>query len=68
MGEEDWDKGRLIRVPESLWIEFGEAVDDNDRDRSTVLRSYMRRYVAAWKGRKGKPGHDDTPSAGASPS
>lgn len=59
MGEEDWDKGRLVRFPDKLWDELAEAAaDDGGKDRSRVLRDYARRYVAAWKGRKGKPGHD----------
>jgi len=44
-----------LRAPARLWREFGEACEANGTDRSTVLRTYMRRYVAAWKGRQGKP-------------
>lgn len=43
-----------LRAPAKLWKEFGEACEANGTDRSTVLRTYMRRYVAAWKGRKGR--------------
>lgn len=43
-----------LRAPLRLWQEFGEACEANGTDRSTVLRTYMRRYVAAWKGRKGR--------------
>jgi len=58
MGEEDWDKGRLIRVPDQLWDDFAEACADRNLQRSQVLRAYMRRYVAAWKGRQAKGDHD----------
>lgn len=43
-----------LRAPVRLWREFGEACEANGTDRSTVLRTYMRRYVAAWKGRKNR--------------
>lgn len=60
MAPEDWDKPRLIRMPQTLWDELAEAAaDDHGKDRSTVLRDYARRYVAAWKGRQPKPPHDD---------
>jgi hypothetical protein len=60
MGEEDWDKPRLIRMPDDLWQEFARAAveDAHDRDRSTIVRDYVRRYVAAWKGRQPKGDHD----------
>jgi hypothetical protein len=61
MGEDDWDKGRLIRVPEKLWDDFAEACADQGLQRAQVLRAYMRRYVAAWKGRQGSRGPDVPP-------
>jgi hypothetical protein len=60
MGEEDWDKGRLIRVPDQLWDDFADACADHNLQRAQVLRAYMRRYVAAWKGRQATGGHRDT--------
>lgn len=66
MGEEDWDKPRLVRMPDKLWADLQKAAAADGRDRSTVLRDYARRYVAAWKGRQPKPDHDapsgDSPS------
>lgn len=44
-----------LRAPARLWNEFGAACEANNTDRSTVLRTYMRRYVAAWKGRQKQP-------------
>lgn len=52
-----------LRAPLRLWQEFGQACEEQGTDRSTVLRAYMRRYVAAWKGRRPKPGHDDPPES-----
>lgn len=48
-----------LRAPARLWREFGEACEANGTDRSTVLRTYMRRYVAAWKGRRGHDARSD---------
>ena len=59
-----WERKHVIRAPIKLWQEFGEACDANGRSRSVVLRDYMRRYVAAWKGRGGhdRPSSADKPS------
>lgn len=54
-----WETKHVVRAPDPLWNEFGEACADDGRTRSVVLRAYMRRYVAAWKGRSSKPDHDD---------
>lgn len=59
MPEEDWDPIRRVRASDKLWREFGQAASANGRKRSDLLRDYMRRYVAAWKGRQPKP-HDGT--------
>jgi hypothetical protein len=53
-----WESKHVVRAPDSLWTEFGEACADSGRTRSVVLRAYMRRYVAAWKGRQAKGDHD----------
>jgi hypothetical protein len=58
MAPEDWDPVRKIRAPDKLWREFGELAKERGLSRSVLLRDYMRRAVAEWKGRKGKPGHD----------
>ncbi len=58
MPADDWDPVQRFRAPAKLWREFGEACAADGQKRSTVLRTYMRRYVAAWKGRQPKPGHD----------
>ncbi len=35
-----------IRMPDStLWDEFGQATDDQAKDRSVVLRDFMRWYL-----------------------
>lgn len=47
-----WESKHVVRAPDSLWKEFGEACADAGKTRSVVIRQYMRRYVAAWKGRK----------------
>ena len=47
-----------FRAPLRLWREFGEACEARNTDRSKVLVAYMRRYVAAWKGRQPKGDHD----------
>lgn len=52
-----------LRAPKRLWQEFGEACEANGTDRSAVLRTYMRRYIAAWKGRRSH----GTPSDGSNP-
>lgn len=49
-----------FRAPMRLWREFGDACEAQGTDRSKALVAYMRRYVAAWKGRQGKD-HGDTP-------
>jgi metal-responsive CopG/Arc/MetJ family transcriptional regulator len=46
-------------MPDKLWEEFGECAADQGRDRSTIARDLIRRHVAAWKGRRPKPDHDD---------
>jgi len=56
--EEDWDPPRRVRASDNLWREFGLAAAANNRKRSDLLRDYMRRYVAAWKGRQAKGDHD----------
>lgn len=44
-----------LRASVRLWREFGEACAADGKTRSAVLRAYMRRYVAAWKGRRKPP-------------
>ena len=34
-----------IRVPEELWAAFGAATSEMGKDRSAVLRDFMRWYV-----------------------
>jgi hypothetical protein len=34
-----------VRVPEELWIKFGEATGRAGTDRSAVLREFIRWYV-----------------------
>jgi hypothetical protein len=59
MGSEEWDPPHTIRMPRQLWEDLAEAAAaDHGKDRSTVLRDYARRYVAAWKGRQAKGDHD----------
>ncbi len=41
-----------LRASKQLWTEFGDACEAQGTDRSTVLRTYMRRHVAAWRGRQ----------------
>lgn len=36
---------RPIRVDLELWARFGAAAEDNDQDRSAVLRSFMAWYA-----------------------
>lgn len=46
MGEEDWDKVRTLRCPEKLWKDFGTAATEDSADRGTLLRAFMRAYLA----------------------
>lgn len=52
---------RPIRVDLTEWDEFGAACEAQGTDRSSVIRAYMRRYTAAWKGRRGRTGDTPTP-------
>lgn len=61
MAEEEWDPPHTIRMPKQLWEDLAQAAADRGHDRSSLLRDYARRYVAAWKGRQPK-GHDDSPA------
>ncbi len=64
MGSDKWDPPHTIRMPDQLWNDLAEAAADAGHDRSSLLRAYARRYVAAWKGRRAKgdhgPGSSDT--------
>jgi hypothetical protein len=60
--KDDWDPVRPVRMSDQLWDDLAKAAaDDHGKDRSTVLRDYARRYVAAWKGRQPKSDHDAAP-------
>lgn len=52
MAEDEWDPPIAVRMPKQLAKDLAEAAAANGKDRSTVLRDYARRYVAAWKGRQ----------------
>lgn len=56
-----WESKHVVRAPDQLWKDFGEACADKGTDRSSALRAYMRRYTAAWKGRRGRTGDTPTP-------
>lgn len=45
----------MIRVPDDLWEEFRRVCEDNDTDRSTVLREYMAWYVGRTSKRPERP-------------
>ncbi len=53
-----WESKHVIRAPDPLWDAFGDACADAGQTRSGAIRAYMRRYVAAWKGRQPKGDHD----------
>ena len=60
MPEKDWEPIQRFRAPHSLWNEFGEMAKERKLSRSVMLRDYMKRAVAEWKGRRGRTG--DTPN------
>jgi hypothetical protein len=55
MPPEDWDPVQRFRAPTKLWREFGELAKAKGLTRSVMLRDYMRRAVAEWKGRHKPP-------------
>ena len=61
MPEEEWDPIERFRLPQKLRDEFAQAAAAEGRTKSEILRTYVRRYVSAWKGRQVKTGHDDSP-------
>jgi predicted DNA-binding protein len=34
-----------VRVPEPLWERFGELAQAEGKDRSTVVREFIRKYI-----------------------
>jgi predicted DNA-binding protein len=56
--KEDWDPIERFRLPQELRDDFARAAAAEGRTKSEILRTYVRRYVAAWKGRQARGDHD----------
>lgn len=45
-------KNRVLRVPDTLWDDYGHACEDRGTTRSEALRASMEREVRAWRQRR----------------
>lgn len=61
MPEQDWDPVWKFRAPKTLVERFDRVAKTRGRNRSTMLRDYMRRVVAEDEGRRGRTGDTPTP-------
>lgn len=46
MPEETWEKVRTLRAGDELWEKFGAAAEEDGTDRSTLIKRFMRAYLA----------------------
>lgn len=49
-------KNRVLRVPDTLWEDYGEACEDRGTTRSEALRASMEREVRAFRQRRAMRG------------
>lgn len=49
--------GRMIRIDDETWADYGKACEEKGITRAADVRMYVKREVAAWRRRQtsGKP-------------